>query len=83
MELKNMPKRTLEAALRLNGTRPEVVDRIGARIGKKHIKWACDGTWTILVCGDAVGVAKRATYARMADNESVAVGLSIAASRLV
>jgi len=82
MELRNIPKRTVVAALRLNGTRPELVEHIEQQMGKKHLRWAADGKWTILVCGDTVGVAKRATYARMADEESVAVGLSIAASRL-
>ena len=82
MELTEMGKRELRATLQANHTRPERVAAIMRDIGRKHLRMAQDGAYTVLVCGDSVGVAKRAESGDKRDEWNGVVGLSIAASRL-
>lgn len=83
MKLEPMDTRTLFDALRANGTRRAKLYEIGEIVGSADtVMVASDSRWTVVVAGEHVGVAKRATYARMADEPSAQVGLSIAASRL-
>ena len=83
MELRPMDTRALFDVLRANGTRKSKLHEIDEVVGARaEVLVAQDERWTVVVAGDRVGVAKRATYARMADAPSKQVGLSIAASRL-
>ena len=82
MRLTDTRKETVLSALRLNGTRPGKVEKIEARIGKRHVRIGMDDKWTVVVAGELVGVAKRATYVPMQDEEKAEIGIAIAASRL-
>ena len=82
MKLRDAKKQAVVAALRLNGTRDRKIRSVERRIGKHHVKIGMDGKWTVVVAGDRVGVAKRATYAKMRDEENVETGIAIAACRL-
>ena len=81
MKLRSMSKQAVLAHLKRNGTRPERVDEIASKLAERP-RVASDGRFTVIVSGDYVGVAKRATYGPMMDAPSKQVGLSIAASRL-
>jgi len=83
MKLRPMDTRVLFDVLRANGTRKAKLYEIDEVVGARdRVLVAQDDRWTVVVAGNRVGVAKRATYARMADAPSEQVGLSIAASRL-
>ena len=82
MKLTELGKQELRRVLKANRTRPERIAGIMQAVGRKQLRIARDGVHTVLVCGDSVGVAKRAESGRKRDEPNWIVGLCIAASRL-
>ena len=82
MELTEMDKGELKQALRANHTRSGRISEIMQAVGRKQLRVGQDGALTVLVCGDSVGVAKRAESGPKRDEPNELVGLCIAASRL-
>ena len=82
MELTKWSKRKLRETLQANHTRPERIATIMQVVGRKQLRMAHDGVHTVLVCGDSVGVAKRAESGPKRDEPNGVVGLCVAASRL-
>ena len=85
MQLRTIHMDDVIGALWRNHTKLSKVTKVSDVLiaNGRQALWASDDKWTVLVCGDRVGVAKRATYARMSDPPRPDVGLAIAASRLV
>lgn len=82
MELADLSRRELKATLKANHTRPERIAEIMHAVGRRRVRLARDGVHTVIVCGDSVGVAKRAESGRKRDEPNATVGLCVAASRL-
>lgn len=82
MQLQEIDKAQLRGWLVRNGTRPARVDEIMLAIGRHKLRGYYDGTMTVLVAGDRIGVAKRAESGPKRDRPSEVVGWSVAASRL-
>lgn len=82
MELTELGKQELKAALQANHTRPERVAEIMKGIGRKRLRLGQDGVHTVLVCGDSAGVAKRAESGKKRDEPNGVIGMCVAASRL-
>ena len=80
--MRELEKRELRWALEANHTRPERISVIMQAVGRKQLRMARDGVRTVLVCGDSVGVAKRAESGKKRDEPNEIVGLCVAASRL-
>ena len=65
MKLKNISRKALYQALRKNGTDEHTAEWMIAQLPKnKKARFATDGKFLAIVCGDELGMTKCATYDR-------------------
>ena len=74
--------------LRANNTRPATIAKLQEAAKGGQLYWHSDGTWTAILLlrpgrAPAIGISKRCTYGKRADEYKGSVGVSIAVSRML
>ena len=81
MKLKEMKEATLLKHLRDAEMSKVKYDQIADCIKNQPISYSTDNKFTVILVGLKVGVAKRCTYAKKRDEQSLSRGIAIATSR--
>jgi len=85
MKPQNISRKRVLEALENNGTNAKAIAKVKRKLKKgKHIKLGVDKEkkFVVIQCDGRVGVAKRATHAKLADEFNLDRAIAIAVSRL-